>query len=231
MDPIGTAFGVVFGGIVTIATALFVESMRRPQLDIEIEDPPQDVTYSNRPAQTSRYLRVLVNNKRLPAWAAWLMREAAIRCQAELTFHECVSGRRLFLRAMPGRWASSIEPVSLIGNIAGQPFQIYDPGRWTVVTTIDIPPGEKAEPLDVAVRFDSDTDCFGWNNESYFSNPPWRNPDRALPRGQYLVKVTIRAAGQRCEGFFVLNNAATRSDFRLERASREERRKVEAAEA
>lgn len=231
MDLIGTIFGVVVGGIVTIATALFVESMKRPQLRIQIEEPPQDATYSSRPAQSSRYLRVLVNNKSLPAWAAWLMREAAIRCQAEVTFHHYDSGRRIFSRAMPGRWARSIEPVPLAGNIAGQPFQIFDPGRWTIFTTIDIPPGEKAEPLDIAVRFDNDSDSFGWNNESYFSNPVWRNPDRVLPRGQYLVKVTIRAAGQRREGFFVLNNTATRSDFRLERASREERRRVEAAEA
>jgi len=85
--------------------------------------------------------------------------------------------------------------------------------------------------LDIAARYDDETECFGWNNESYFSNPKWRNPDRALPRGQYLVKVAVRAAGQSREGFFVLNNAGTRNDFRLERANREEARRVVSAEA
>jgi hypothetical protein len=118
-----------------------------------------------------------------------------------------------------------------VGDLNGQRFQIFDPARGTKTTTIDIPPGERPEPLDIAARFDNDTDCFGWNNENYFSNPPWRNPDRVLHGGQYLVKVTVRAAGQRRDGFFVLNNAGTRTNFRLQGASLTEIERVEAAEA
>ena len=58
-----TVLGLVLGGFITIATALLVESLRRPQLNIAIENPPQDSEYQGRPAQRSRYLRVLVSNE------------------------------------------------------------------------------------------------------------------------------------------------------------------------
>jgi hypothetical protein len=34
---------------------------------------------------------------------------------------------------------------------------------------MDVYPGEE-ETLDVAVRFDDEADCYGWNNDAYFHN-------------------------------------------------------------
>jgi hypothetical protein len=195
LELITTALGVVLGGFITIGTALLVENLRKPRLEVAIESPPQDSEYQGRPAQRSRYLRVLVSNQRLPWWAAWLMRESASGCRAEITFHDYASGRRVFSSPMDGRWASSPEPVPLVGNLEGRLFQLFDLGRSTAVTTIDIFPGDKPEPLDIAARFDDHTECFPWNNENYFSSPVWRNPNRLLPRGQYLVHVTVLGAG------------------------------------
>lgn len=226
-----TILGIVAGGLITIVTALFVESMKRPRLSMQIEETPQNVIYEDRPARTSRYLRVLVSNESLPKWSAWLLREAAIHCTAEVTFHDYVSGRRCFQTPMPGRWASSVEPVPAVGVIGDKRFHLFDPSRWTVLTSIDIPPGEKAEPLDIVARFDDDAECFAWNNESYFCQPPWRNRSRALQKGQYIVRVLIRASGQRCQGFYILNNPQNRDDFRLEPTKPDERKKVEEAEA
>ncbi len=213
----------------TIATALFVENMRRPRLSIQIEDPPPEAAYQNRPAQNTRWVRVLVSNEPLPSWAAWLMREVATRCRAEITFHDCDSGRRIFSRPMEGRWAGTVQPLPIEGRVGDQQILIFDPARWAS-RGIDISPGERPEPLDIAAKFDSDEACYGWNNEAYFSNPPWRNPERRLGRGQFLVRVSVHAVGQRIEGTFSLNNMGTRGDFRLERASPEEAGRVHAAE-
>ena len=122
------------------------------------------------------------------------------------------------------------EPVPLVGSLEGRQFQIFDLGRWTAITTIDLSPGDKSEPLDVAVRFDDDVECFPWNNENYFSNPTWRNPNRVLQRGQYLVRVNVRGSGQKCQAIISLSNAGTRSDFRLERANEAEIKEVQSVE-
>jgi hypothetical protein len=84
-----------------------------------------------------------------------------------------------------------------------------------VTTRIDVPPGE-AQRLDVAARFDAEDECYGWNNESYFSDPVWRNPDWRLNSGRYLVRVTIVSTGDKCVGLFRVINDVSRHDFRIE---------------
>jgi hypothetical protein len=84
-----------------------------------------------------------------------------------------------------------------------------------LTSRIDVPPGE-TQRLDVAARFDAEDECYGWNNESYFSDPIWRNPEWRLNAGRYLVKVTIISAGDKCIGLFRLINDVSRLDFRLE---------------
>ena len=84
---------------------------------------------------------------------------------------------------MPVRWVNSPEPVaSQIYDMEHNPqFYIADFARNT--TRIDVYPGEE-EMLDVAVRFDAEEACYGWNNEVYGNN--WRTPRWRLPRGRYL---------------------------------------------
>ncbi len=75
------------------------------------------------------------------------------------------------------------------------------------------------EKLDVAARFDLDEDCYGWNNEGYFSNPIWRNPKWKLKAGRYLVKVEISTSGEKTTGLYRLLNDVSIKDFRLEEAT------------
>jgi hypothetical protein len=100
----------------------------------------------------------------------------------------------------------------------GERFLIIDPIRLITESRIDVYPGE-SQLLDVAARFDDDEDCYGWNNEAYFSNPLWRNPAWRLPRGRYLARVEVTSSGQKCIGLFRLINDVARRDFRLEPAS------------
>jgi hypothetical protein len=127
---------------------------------------------------------------------------------------------------MGGRWSNSPEPVAIpVLGPQGQQFQILDLTRLTLESRIDIPPGE-TELLDIAVRADDDTECFGWNNEAYFSTPLWRNPNWRLDRGRYLVAVIITTSGQKFVAGFRLVNDVARADFRLEPITPKEKVKL-----
>jgi hypothetical protein len=121
---------------------------------------------------------------------------------------------------MQGRWANSPQPTAIPavdpnGTVA---FFINDPQRVNAGIRTDIYPGN-SEPLDIAVRFNGDTDCYGWNNEAYFVPPPGKNPQWRLGSDVFLVKIIITSTGRQSEGVFRLINDGPNNAFRLERAS------------
>jgi hypothetical protein len=78
---------------------------------------------------------------------------------------------------MTGRWTRSPEPaVVYMPAETGTVPVLVNP--TALEHAVDIYPGE-TEILDVVARFDEDTDCYGWNDETYFV-PDWRNPERKL---------------------------------------------------
>jgi hypothetical protein len=125
---------------------------------------------------------------------------------------------------MEGRWASSPEPVPIaIFDLHGvHQFNLVDLTRITLGSSVDVYPGE-GELLDIANRPYDDDNCYGWNTETYFCTPRGRNPNWKLVPERYLVKVVIRSSGQNCVDYFRLANDVSRTDFRLERASRREK--------
>jgi hypothetical protein len=219
----GPMLQLVAGGIITILTAVLVEYLRTPSLKLSIEAPPLDVHYdSGRPATAGRYLRLKLSNKALPSSMRWLQRTAALQCHGNITFHHLNDGQNVFGRAMAVRWAASPEPIPIQAiTTEGVRIQIFDPMRLTTECRVDVYPGE-FELLDVCARFDEDHECYGWNNEAYFSNPLWRNPAWRLDRGRYLVRVEITSSGQKCVGCFRIINDVARNDFRLETATHED---------
>jgi hypothetical protein len=207
------ALGIIFGGLITVLTAVGVEYLRRPKLRLTIENPPLDLPSPNGQGRR-RNLRLVLHNDPLPLVARWMQRAAATQCRGEITFHH-LDGQDYSGKSMAVRWVSSSEPIaSRIVNAAGQ-FQYYiqDFSRTSGESRVDVYPGE-SELLDVAVRFDGEPDCYGWNNESYVHN--WRNPDCKLPCGRYLVKVVIASSGQKCVGVFrLINDVEGLAGFRL----------------
>jgi hypothetical protein len=203
----GILFGILGGGIITIATAIFVEWLRTPKLELSIEDPPHDVPNDQQPEK--RHLRVRLRNKPLHPYFRWMLRSAALQCRGEITFHN-VEGQNIFgTKAMPVRWVSSPAPVTVSGQIVDlhEPAEVISRivGFTGVQSTIDVYPGDKdAQMLDVAVRFAGEQECYGWNNEAYFHN--WRTPDWRLPRGTHLVTVVISSSGDKRSGKFRLMN-------------------------
>ena len=211
-----TAIGILGGGIVAILTTIAVEALRRPRLRLRIA-PPIEATYpAGRPAKHGRALTIELINDPLPGFARWMSRNAALQCRGSITFHN-LDGERFFVNEMPVRFARSPQPLPMevvIGNTRGV---VLDPSRLTSDSRIDVYPGETT-PLDLAVKFDSEAEAYGWSNLSYVSDPPWRHPDWKLPVGGVLVAGTVFSSGQKCEGLFRLINEGGRIDFRLEPA-------------
>jgi hypothetical protein len=123
---------------------------------------------------------------------------------------------------MMKRWSSTPEPVREIVDVEGKPFSFLDQERLRP-SRIEIFPGE-TEQLDIAVKLDADTECYGWNNDAYLHG--WRPPHWKLTAGRYLVRVKVTSSGQAWDTVLLLINDVPRTDFRLEAASSDECRKV-----
>jgi hypothetical protein len=153
--------GIIAGAVIAILITICVENLRRPKLSLEIESPPIDSHFSNHhPARESRYVRVFLVNRSLPKWARWMLRSPALQCRGTITFHH-LDGQNVFGRGMAVRWAGSPQPIPLEAIMDDhRRFQIFDPMRLTLDSRIDVYPGER-EILDVAVRHDGETECYG----------------------------------------------------------------------
>jgi hypothetical protein len=210
---------VLLGAVISMLTAIAIEALRKPSLTITIETPHVDKQYPNAPAHEARFVRLRLVNEPLPWWGRWMSRTAALRCHGTINFCQ-IDGQDVFGRAMPVRWAGSPEPLPLVVESGGQRSLIWDPVRLSPDLMRDVYPGEP-ETFDVAARFDDDEECYGWNNESYFSTPLWRNPNWRLPKGRYLIRLEIISAGEKLSRVFRLVNDGPRNEFRIEPTSQE----------
>lgn len=211
-------FDVVLGAIVAIAFAIIVENLRRPKLKFSI-GPSADIQRDAGGRITFRSVRVTVTHIGLLRGCRWMLRGPASQCRATVTFHH-LDGQNVFGRGMQARWAGTPEPVLPMMN-QGQIVFVLDPHKVVADSRVDIFP-EESETLDVAVRFDNDAACYGWNNETY-THPDWKNPNWTLPPGRYLVKVSVTSLGQTRADVFRLINDVAQTDFRLERATKRDR--------
>jgi hypothetical protein len=211
-----TAVGIVGGAVVAILTTITVEMVRRPRLRLRIA-PAVDAPYpEDQPAKRGRSLTVDLVNDPLHLLFRWMSRSPALQCRGTISFHH-LDGERYFKDQMPLRFAHSLQPLPMqivLGEMHGF---LVDPIRLSADSRIDVYPGEST-PIDIAVKFDSEDECYGWSNLSYFSDPPWRHPDWKLPQGRYLIAVSVSSSGQKCTGLFRLLNHGGPKDFRLEPA-------------
>lgn len=210
---LSSLFGVLLGALIVI----LVEQLRKPSLKLRLL-PTQDAVYpEGRPAKRSRYIHLEAVNELLPRWARWMSRSAALGCRGTISFHH-MDGQNIFGRSMSVKWVRTPEalPMPIYLN-DGKSGYLVDPIRIMAESRDDIAPGEAAE-FDVVVRFDGEPDCYGWNMESYKSEPLWRNPKWKLLAGRYLLRVEVFSGDQSCSGLFRLINDVPDDAFRLEPA-------------
>jgi hypothetical protein len=102
----------------------------------------------------------------------------AMQVTPRVTFSD-VNGQELF--SFTGRWSDSDQPIRF-------PLGVATPQ----LSTIDIPIGVRRQ-LDLVIKYDVESDCFGFNNESYRYQLV-RNPSWQLSQGEYLVRVRLRGS-------------------------------------
>jgi hypothetical protein len=124
---------------------------------------------------------------------------------------------------MPVRWSESPEPVLPWFELNGERIQIIDQARIRLVERVDIP-ADEVRSLEIAVRFDSENDCYGWTNESYFHE--FKHPNWKLLMGRYLIRIVIKYSGDETHKIFRLINDVAWKEFRLENAIQEDKRKL-----
>jgi len=224
MNWIISVVGALISAAIASMFVMWIENWRKPRVTLNM-DSPIDKSYTDRPAQKARFLRLNVCNIKMSRFLSWMSRSAAIRCNGLITFYHLNDGQNLFGRSMQTKWGRAQEPLPMIAQIGQHQIQILDPQRLLPVTYMDIYPGEE-EPLDVAVKFDDEDNCYGWSYDSYFSKPPWRNPDWMINIGRYIIKAEIIYSGGRYVYIFRLINDVPMNAFRLENATPEDYKKI-----
>ncbi len=180
--------------------------------------PIKDKDYSGLgqyPAKQGRFLYLLITNQALPRVARWMSRSAAVECHGDISFHRLDDGCNVFADSMLARWTGSTEPP-FIQNATDK--MRFDKDWVRSLHRRDIQPGN-SERIDVAAQFDDDESCYGFSNENYFSEPPWRTPRWKIPPGSYIVRVEIRSGGERFVECFRLHNSGARKALKLEGAA------------
>jgi hypothetical protein len=80
---------------------------------------------------------------------------------------------------MIGRWAETKEVA-----VGGQPIEI---------DSINIPANGRPYPMDIAMKYPEDEEFYGYNNDNPKLAPTdWRDRQRRLPAGTYLIRIRLR---------------------------------------
>lgn len=219
-----TALGAFIGALLSLIISIYIEYQRKPKLSLKIEDPPFDATYTSAPAKEARFLRVHLINHAMNKWLRWLGRNAAMGCFGYIQFYHIDNGAPVFSKQMPVRWSKSDEPVSHYMQ-DGQIIQLFDPAKYNSAFRRDCFPGSE-ELIDIVARYDNEDECYGWCNDSYLPDKGWRNQDWKLPKGRYLIKVTVISSGDNVSDIFQLENSVTKQHFRLLKASEQDIAKI-----
>jgi hypothetical protein len=210
-DVLVPLFWAVVGALIGAALTLAIERARRPRLTLRVGTPniqPANLI-PGQPAATWLYVEA-VNPGLTPPLSWFYAGTVAPACRASIRFLHLDTGRPVFADAMPGRWADAPPPGIARGVAQGG-------AEWFALAEVhdrrDIQPGEAAS-IDTVVRSAPDQACYGYTDASYLPHLA-RHPDLRLPRGRYLVEVTVTTAGRPIVERFELANEGEYADFRL----------------
>jgi hypothetical protein len=190
--------------IISIFIALVIEKSGHPRFEFEIR-PKKPVLYGDK---NTFFLNLFVKNN--PRSLPLVTRETAYSCHGTITFIN--ESGNIVCNSMPIRWAGNPEPIK--PEVASNRIvTILDPTLVKSSQYIDIPRDEEEE-LDICVRFQDDSNAYGWNSESYYYQG--KNPNYKLLPGTYRIEVKLTCSGEADTIKFLLNNSENLDDFRIE---------------
>lgn len=186
--------GAILGAIFSILTTIFIELIRKPRLEISItENSDHENNYPLR-----RHLILEVKNKN-PIWLLkWVNREPAMHCKGTAMFLD-INNKPLIENPISIRWCSLPEPSFGLGTNIIQTPSIYD-----FIPKIDIYPGE-SEKLVFTIKFDSESEFYGFNNFSYFSSS-FKNPNYRIIANICYVDIEIKSSCKTINKRFIIKN-------------------------
>jgi hypothetical protein len=191
--------------LIGAATVMWVEWYKTPKVRIDVV-PTAEFTNKGR---TRRFLQVEVINNPTCHWLAKIFnREEVSNCFATIEFQH-LDGTSLFSK-IDARWSASLEIPSVIpqGNVPFSP-NLIEPLRFRDIYT------NRPEPLTIAIKWDNEPDCYGFNNISYFYQD-FKNPAWTIPEGNVLVRIELFVAGQIVTRTFQIHNPKEGSRFELQ---------------
>lgn len=189
----------VLGVVTSAVVAVSIDRGGRPFIQIG-KHTGKRAQGQNPDAPPHEFFHVVARNR--PARWPLSGRRPAWSCKASL---EIVSddGKDTRIGPIPARWTSRAEPLTLIGTTAGV-AQIPDVALMHLGRRMDVHNHED-EALAVAVKFESEDDCFLFTNESYLF-ARWSNPEWRLGAGKHRLRVTVSYESGRAPMDFWLNN-------------------------
>lgn len=199
-----TIIGAFLGTLGGLAVALFLERVKQPKIRISL------TTHSDQsPGKVrARFLHLTVENRALPSCiSGWLSRQTATSAYGRIRFLY-PDGKEAFPRPMDVRWTSSPEPPEFVNN-GVLPPSTFDFLRFRDIYT------SRPEGIDVCVKFEGDSVCYGFTNVSYVHN--LKHPEYELKGGRYSIEVSIYSGDQIWTERFVVRNDWPRKDFALEK--------------
>ena len=198
-------FQTLLGFLLGLVSALCLERNRKPKLSLSVL-PARDHSNPTR----FRTVAVVLKNAKPNKVVSWFThREGAIGVSAKVRFL-CEDGRGYFSQSMPGRWANSPQPPEVaLANGKLSPYALSRLDYCEVLPGVD-------EQIDVAIRFESEDECYGFTNMSYFQRPWGKHNEFKMSQGRYLVEVRVSHTGGEIVGRFLLRNDGPNSEFKLE---------------
>jgi hypothetical protein len=198
-------------GLFAIALALvvpfFVESLRRPALDIETVAETVD------PALQHRFLHLRAINKPcriLP----WVNRDTAVDASITMTFYDR-SGRTCLFGPIEGKWDVGPECLTPLVHIqiptASNPMNIsrintFNQALIPSAHRANLPSDYEGKSFGVVVKHQNQVECYAFNGWSYqFNN--WANPAWRLGIGEFIIRITVQSGRASTTSKFLLSNS------------------------
>jgi len=191
-DSLIETFRWVWPLLVALGMIVVTDRLRKPSLEIQYRDEP--VSQDSR-----RWVHVFVYNRPRKLIA----RTPANECKGRVTYINLDSGERK--GPVETKWASRPGPVNTELNAKWVPVgYLIDDSTLVESKTESIAPGAEPKGLDIAVKFDGETDAWIWTPWSYYGH---KKPEYRLMEGTYRVKVRIESPGiSPVEDEFILVN-------------------------
>lgn len=207
---IGLLLGIAASGIVAVA----YDRVTRPLVEISLDHRPLALgQYPNLAPLAFYHLKI----RNCPVTWSLASRKPAWSSKATIEVFN-TEGTRAIAEPIHARWTSQPEP--LIPAIAGdQLINVVDFARLMNARKVDIHSHED-EFISLAVKYDGQSECYIFSNESYLHPPAWANPAWRLNTGEYRVLVTVFFERGRVSREFALKNLGTaRNSVKIDYAS------------